>query len=511
MRQLSEANMEHWRKVREACLENAQELLNSAKTLKGKNTTHIRYHLAVLALEEVGKVELLSVEFSRLMFDEDDIEPNLVLDDHVKKLFWAIFTPFIEQKRLAKEDFESTRGLAKNIHDRRLESLYTNPQTPLLPGDRVAEEEVGNLVKIAESRLNLEKGYDISDIPDESRLEDFNWFYSASNDPEQRRQILYSTSLDKLADLGNVHEWIKWLRDEFLKSEEESREILQREMARGVVGGFEGDEPKWKVKFRIYSASHSIRPRALKKWNEIAGSFIKLYNPNKQKKNEIICELTLGKRVPVHALWNTALGITKSFVAALNIGSMGLFWWHVDKDIARFYDKILDLENDAEARVRISPQLSMDWGHQALTEDDSIEIQRVFGFVMKSNRFHVGKREALEMYLTGLVLASKIDIHLRLEASAFEHFFKALKTLLRASGDWDGYIDLKLAAETQLSKILPTITELSDYLELGRQLERRKDLFKPITLTEVVGMKLYCDAYFILLARREITQHRSSA
>ena len=84
-------------------------------------------------MEEVGKVGLLSVEFSRQMFDEEDIEPNLVLDDHVKKLFWAIFTPFTEQKRLATEDLELTRGLAKNIHERRLESpIYkpTNATTP---------------------------------------------------------------------------------------------------------------------------------------------------------------------------------------------------------------------------------------------------------------------------------------------------------------------------------------------------------------------------------------------
>ena len=195
MRQLSEATMKHWREVRKACLENAQELLNSARALKGKNTTHIRYHLAVLAMEEVGKVGLLSVEFSRQMLDENDFEPNLALDNHVKKLFWAIFTPFIEQTRLTKEEFESYRGLAKDIHGRRLESLYTNPQIPLLPKDRVAEEEADNLIRFAESRLNLERGYDISDIPDEPRLEDFNWFYSASNDQEKRRHILSTTSL----------------------------------------------------------------------------------------------------------------------------------------------------------------------------------------------------------------------------------------------------------------------------------------------------------------------------
>ena len=129
---------------------------------------------------------------------------------------------------------------------------------------------------------------------------------------------------------------------------------------------------------------------------------LKFPTSNERMKSSV--NLLLGKRVPVRALWNTALGISRSFVAALNIGSMGLFWWHVDKDVARFYEKILDLENDAEPRVSISPQLSVDWGHQALTEEDAMETQRVFGFLLKPNRFYEQKRHALEMYLTGLVL-----------------------------------------------------------------------------------------------------------
>ena len=509
MRQLSEATMRYWCKAREACLANAQELINSAKNLKGKNTAHIRYHLAALAMEEVGKAELLSAWFSSLRFDEGDFEPNLAVDDHVKKLFWAIFTPFVEQKRLTKEDFESYRGLAKDIHERRLESLYTNPQIPVLPKDRVAEEEADNLIRFAESRLILEKGYDISDTPDKSSLENLNWFHAATNNPEQRRLISNSASLDKLAELGSVREWIKWLRQEFAESDEESRELLRREMEKGMIEGTEGDEPKWKVKFRIYSASHSVRPKAVNRWNENCGSIIKIYNSNKKRKNELICELTLGKRVHVQALWHSARAVSRDFVAALNIGTMGLFWWHVDKDISRFYEKILDLENDVEANISISPELSIEWGNRVLTEDDLRMTNRIFVYILKVCHSDRLSGEALDLYLTGLALLSINDIHLRLEASAFEHFFKVLKTLLRASGDWDGHADLKIATETQLRKILPTATELSDYLELGIRLERRESLFKQITLTEAVGMKLYCDSYFFLLANNEITQHKS--
>lgn len=499
---INEAIIEYWRKLREACLANAEELVNSAKALKGKSTAHIRYHLAVLAMEEVGKAVLLSIEFGKLTLDEGYLEPNLTIDDHVKKLFWAIFTPFFEQKRLTKEDFESYRGFAKNLHGRRLESLYTDPHEPLLPQDRVEDEEAASVMKLAESRINLEKAHDIPHIPDQTRLEDFHWFHTAADDPEKRRLIFGNASWDKLVEFGDVHEWIKWIRQEFTKAEEESEEILRQEMEKGAAGEIEGDEPKWRVKFRIYSASHSIRPKALNTWNENYGYFIKIHSSNEKRRNELICELTLGKKVPVQTLWNTAKEFSRDFVAALNIATMGLFWWHVDKDISRFYEKIWDLENEGEPRINISPELAIDWGHLALKEEDFGHIQLIVGYLLKTVHSDRQMREALEMYLTGLALTSKTDIHLRLELSAFEHFFRALRTLLLASGAWDGVEDLKLSAETQLGEVI-TKSTLNDHITWGLQLEKRENPSRPITLTEVIGMKWCCDVYFSLLAKRE--------
>ncbi len=437
---INEAIIEYWRKLREACLANAEELVNSAKALKGKSTAHIRYHLAVLAMEEVGKAVLLSIEFGKLTLDEGYLEPNLTIDDHVKKLFWAIFTPFFEQKRLTKEDFESYRGFAKDLHGRRLESLYTDPHEPLLPQDRVEDEEAASVMKLAESRINLEKAHDIPHIPDQTRLEDFHWFHTTADDPEKRRLIFGNASWDKLVEFGDVHEWIKWIRQEFTKAEEESEEILRQEMEKGAAGETEGDEPKWRVKFRIYSASHSIRPKVLNKWNENYGYFIKIHSSNEKRRNELICELTLGKNVPVQALWNTAE----------------------------------ELRNTGF----------------------------IIGYILETKHFNQQMRTALEMYLTGLALISKTDIHVRFEPNAFEHFFQALKTLLLASGDWDGVEDFRLTAADQLSEGFSTMPSLNEYIELGMQLEKRDNLSKRITLTETIGMKLYCDVYLSLLAKR---------
>lgn len=112
---------------------------------------------------------------------------------------------------------------------------------------------------------------------------------------------------------------------------------------------------------------------------------------------------------------------------------------------------------------------------------------------------------------TGLALISKIDVHLCLEPHAFTYFFTALRTLLLASGDWDGVTDLKSAAADQFNEFLPATQNISNYIEWGMQLENRNYPSKRITLTEVIDMKNYCDIYFHLLAGRELIRRRNLA
>lgn len=510
MENIDKATIENCRQLRDACLANAEALVNSAKTLDGESTTHIKYNLAVLALEEVGKVVIYQMNAFGAMSDGDDDQGSISTDDHRKKLLWAFFTPFIEQGRIRPEYFELDRELAQEIHNRRLETLYTDSQNPLLPQDRMEEEEADNLVRLCEARIKMEKGVELSDVPDESKLEDLQWFRTAGDVPEKRRYFYSKDSVDRLEELGDIFEWIKWHRQQFMKVEEESRELLQQELEKEPIDGIEGDEPKWKVRFRIYSESHSIRQRALNEWNHNSDFIMKLLRSNNS--NELICEFTVPKSISVKVLWDVARGRCRDFVAALNIATSGLFWWHVDKDISRFYEKIWDLENsteiDTEVRINISPQLSIDWGHRTLTEENLEDTRFVFGYLLKDIRSTPRKREAMENYLTGLALLSKNDIHLRLEPNAFAYFFMALKTLLLSSGDWDGVTDLKSAIVDQLGEFFPQ-QNLGNYLEWGMQLEKRDNPSKRITLTEVIQMKNYCDIYFYLSAKREFIRHRN--
>ena len=488
---------------------NAEALMDSAKTLKGESTSHIRYHLAVLALEEVGKAVISQMNAFGTTSDMDDNGRRISTDDHVKKLFWVFFSPLIEEGRITRKYIESYRGMARRIHERRLKSFYTDLQNPLLPHERMVQKEADDLVRFCETRIKIEKGVELSDVPDESKLEVLQWFRTASDNPDMRPYLFSKTSLDKLSALGNLFEWMAWHRQEFTVADEESRDYLRRELQKEPIDRIEDNEPKWKVKFRIYSASHSIRKKALNEWNSHSDFIMKLHGSN--NRSELICEFILPRSVHIKALWHVARARCREFVAALNIASTGLFWWHVDKDIAKFYEKIWDLENDnAEVRLSVSPQLSIDWEHQSLTEVNLKDTRFILGYLLKDIHSNPHKKETVENYLTGLVLLSKNDIHLQLESNAFTYFFTALKTLLLLSGEWDGVGDISTAAVEQLGELFSP-QNLSDYIAWGMQLENRNDLSKRITLTEAIQMKNFCDIYFYLSAHREFVRNRNLA
>ena len=126
--------------------------------------------------------------------------------------------------------------------------------------------------------------------------------------------------------------------------------------------------------------------------------------------------------MPIQGLWDAAWGISREFVAALNIATMGLFWWHIDKDTEQFYERIWDLENDGEPRIR-SRRMRIDWGNLVLNENDLRYTRLIVGYLLKAVHSDLQKRKALEMYLTGLALISKTDLHLGFELSAVRTFF----------------------------------------------------------------------------------------
>ena len=317
-------SIEEQNRIRDICLKNAEDLVASAKALLGRDVDHICYHLAVLALEEVGKAQLLQTKFAIAEFGDPEDHPTVILDEHVKKLFWALWGPAFGRDVLTKEQFESYRGLAKAIHQNRLDYLYVDPDKPVSPQDKLKTGEAENMIKFAEAAVGLERAGGSLKF-DESRAELIRWLLAATDDPTKRSFITGQESMEKMAELGSVPKWIAWLREYFERQEAEALALTEEELNRDLPAGAEGAEPKWRIKVRIYSESHSIRPQFLKEWNKISKSML-LYAGS--RRDELMCHFILPKALSMANLLDKGWEISRVFVTALNIGAGGFFWWH---------------------------------------------------------------------------------------------------------------------------------------------------------------------------------------
>jgi hypothetical protein len=310
------------------------------------------------------------------------------------------------------------------------------------PRQKVSPKVANTIVSLVEARLGMERAKGDIDVNDPSiNVEELDWFLKASGDPEKRRLIFGGKSLKKLAELGSTRKWISWLYGVFKKTDEEIQQIVQKELNRQKPSGEEARKPKWRIKIKLISESHSIRQKPLNEWNKHM-DFIKLY-PGKDNK-ELNIQFLLFKSLHVMGLWEIAWGMSRIFVVTLNMGARGFFWWNLPKDIARFYEEIWDIENNASVRPEMSPRLSLNWRdlHLVLDNQELITTHLIFYYLTTMRGTELEK--PLNRYAMGLSLLAKSDIHLRFEINAFEEFFQSLKTAFLINGDWDGKGESKM-------------------------------------------------------------------
>jgi len=487
------------KRTRTACLQNAETFVNAAKKLAGNSKfRHIQYHLAALALEEIGKAEIIGMKYIAGIHKREPAVGGF--DDHIKKLFWALWGPSFGKDLITKEQIEQYKGLASIIHRKRLFSLYVDPEKT--KRFSISKKEVDKILNLAHARLKMEQNKDFLEPDDPSiNKDEISWFILATDDEEKRRLIFGKKSQDKLIELGNIKKWIHWLKEQFDKTDEDVRKIIDEELSREKPTGKEARKPKYKIRVRINSESHSIRNKELNKWNEKI-NFIKLYSDDK---HDLICDFFLPKSTHIKGTWYIGWGIARAFVTALNIATKGFFWWHIPKDRSRFYENMWDLERNMKMGTEQRPELSVNFKdlHWVLRDSDLGKTSMIFYYITKVRNKEEGK--PLNDYALGLAFFAKNDIHLRFELNAFVQFFLALKNALRASGDWDGKSDFKKAVHKQFSK-LENFENFDTYLQLGSELQSspNKKPSKKITLTEVVSMKLFADTYLERLAKRAV-------
>jgi hypothetical protein len=289
-------------------------------------------------------------------------------------------------------------------------------------------------------------------------------------------------------------EWIKWLKATDEENQREMQALTKAELNREAPEDpSEAMKPKWTIRLRITTPSHSIRDRPLHDFNNSRAS-IKLH---KSDVNTLIMEITIPKVVTLGSLYLHGWGMARTFIVSLNIATGGFFWWNVPRDISKYYEEIIDLETGNCVVAEMRPRLTFDWKKHRLVlgHSELMRTARVFRYL--SYLIAQERTEALDHYTGGLTFLAKNDIHFRVEREAFREFFKAFQILSKAHGQSDGRDDLKSILHKQIDD--SPQGELNDadrLIDLGFDLESEQKLSKAVTLTEVYGIKLYSDLYF---------------
>ena len=484
------------RAASDACVSNAEDLVKGAELLLGVNLPNIAYHLAVAALEEIGKSEIIGVMHHARVRKGDVSERHL--DDHVRKLFWALWGPSFGQQVISGPQLEFYRGLATEIHETRMQGLYVEPNESTLvhPRDVVPREEAETLVSMARARLELAKLRQPAVLDDEERKM-LAWFLTITEDGEKRNWLFSKPSMEKLAEVHDVKKWMRWCYDQFQEADAIARGLTEREIKRQEPSGEEAAKEKWKMKVRIVSDSHSIRAKELNGWNALSAP-IKLFAVGGNHRNELICEITFPAAVPAEGLWWVGWGAFRRFVTALNIGSLGFFWWYMPEQISRFYEQIQDLESNSILTLERSPKLKIGWGNHVLTSQVLNRVALCFGMLPPQDKLDL--HTPFNHYLTGLGYLSKTDVHMQFEPHAFAEMYKAMKLGMSQYGDWSAGKSYRESFEAILEKTmsgLPDYKRLLKFCEVGEELEEHKLPSQPLNLGDVGMMKVLADRYFL--------------
>lgn len=159
-----------------------------------------------MSLEEVGKIFIGWYQITSEKKPNQD-GPNMSIDDHVKKLFWAIWGPTFTNEIISKKQTDEIRGLATELHHKRLESLYTDLIDTDKSASKITNEDAANFLKYVKSVLELAEIE--GEVNEELRVnEDMKWFVNATDIPLKRAFIFGDEFQDKLISFGDVAQWI---------------------------------------------------------------------------------------------------------------------------------------------------------------------------------------------------------------------------------------------------------------------------------------------------------------
>jgi len=480
---------------RKLCLANAEAAIVSAEGLQHKNANHIAYHLSTLALEEIGKIYIAWFNFNRSQKSEDN-EISLTLDDHTKKIFWAFWWETFGKEIPTQEQINDNKSLASKIHQRRLQSLYTEITDVTPASDKIPDDELENIIGLVRARLEIAKE---DEVVDREESEEIKTFMRLTDDPEKRSFIFGEEAQNKLIESGDVKVWVTWLIERFEKESKELDNLLENELKRPITFNESEDTPKWKIKIKIISPLHSIRQNVLTEYNKTSDMF-KLNKGG--DKNTLIIDIILNKHTSAATLWHYGYLVSRMYVTSLNIASNGVFWWHTNVDLDKFYESIKDLESNKKFGATLITKLHWPESKSILTLQNLQLAKLANSYMVKY--YNKPQFEPFFHYMTTISMMAKNDIHLRFEPDMFMILFDTYKKTIIKNQAVDENGDFKGIGYYQISGMIKGQDYYDNIIEMGEAMSVRKTpSLNPVTLTEVLAIKNYLGIYLLTLAVRD--------
>ncbi len=501
-------------KQRLLCCDHARDLIESAeRVLSGdRPIPNISFHLVLLALEEIGKAELLTArEVSIGYRNVNWIDKRL--DDHTFKLLWGLWSPgFSANREVDPEKFRQLGEFSKRAHQQRLAALYvgTDPDAEGIsaPKDAVNLADVTSLLAVAKQNLQFVLAGASPDVEAPNDL--MQWFWDVNTDVDMQRSLFSAPFIAKYTELkGDARAWIQWAKDEFEKIKKQEQVFLAAELSRIVEEGAPRKK-RWRVKMRVFCISHSIHAKVLRAWNN-GIPFAQLHFVNN---GEMLLELTLGDQFKISEMQAAGQAMSKLILAALNAGTAGYFWHERPQTSAEYFEKVEDLENPG---MGIQSSGGFDLQRQWLdpTKGSKLTVleEKFLDNAVKCAFMFLQMKEEeagpiFRPYLTGLTMLGKSDAFFSLDQHTVQVFHVALEQALKHFGDWDG------ARET----FMPTLHKV--YEELIPEEEHRTLMFQhllkppqnPEQMQEwAVSAKRLVDLYLAMAAHRVWQETRVKA
>jgi len=490
---VSEKDLTPEQVVHSRCVKHAKDLLDSAKLVL-VTAPSVAFHLALVALEELGKGQMVAISsFPDAPGRDRSSWIDSHADDHEKKLFWALWHLRPGNPHEMVTHIQESQEIARNLHNRRLRALYvdTDPSIPP-PGETISADEAQNLIGLVDARMKLAELTKPRAL-DPAETKDLTWFLEAAFDPRKRGLIWGAKSVAKLKELGgDIGTWITWMKEQFDTADAENQAMAERELARARPEGEERFDPKWRIRLRLHSASHTMSNKVLKAWNNGVEQ-VKLFRVDKYP-HALDVDILGPKNILAGELYGYGYHMARCLVAALNIGTFGFWWWYLPEYVAKFYGQMFDSEYQTEMGIERTPKLEVDWKGGPLSDVDSRGTLQAMAMILRMT-----KEEfiPIETYLRGCALLAKNDVFLQFEPNIFECFFQALREASIALGDWDGQGDYRPVWDRLTAEIVTDEKLRDEYYQRGLNVSAHAKLTYPITLEHAAFMKVITGAYLL--------------